>query len=97
MSKRAPTTDAKICTRLPWATWDRLVALAEVWRLPVQRVAATLLERGLRDAEACGVCRICGCSEWDACVDDEDQPCGWAAEDLCTRCAGTEYGVQSTE
>ena len=30
------------------------------------------------------VCRRCGCSEEDAC----SPPCGWAAEDLCTACAG---------
>ncbi|MCJ2086939.1 hypothetical protein MKK88_13205 [Methylobacterium sp. E-005] len=28
------------------------------------------------------VCRVCGCSQNDAC----DFGCGWAAEDLCTAC-----------
>ena len=56
--------------------------------MPMQRVLATLLERGLRDAEAYSVCRVCGCCEWDACVDEEaGEVCGWAAEDLCSRCA----------
>lgn len=29
-----------------------------------------------------GVCRVCGCSQNDAC----DEGCGWAAADLCTAC-----------
>lgn len=29
-----------------------------------------------------GVCRVCGCSQNDACAEG----CGWAAEDLCTAC-----------
>lgn len=29
-----------------------------------------------------GVCRVCGCSQNDAC----DAGCGWVAEDLCTAC-----------
>lgn len=34
-------------------------------------------------------CRTCGCSALDACDDEENGPCGWAADpDLCTRCAG---------
>ena len=31
-------------------------------------------------------CRRCGCSDYDACGDFVE-PCGWAADDLCTRCA----------
>lgn len=30
-----------------------------------------------------GVCRICACSQNDACPEG----CGWAADDLCTACA----------
>lgn len=33
------------------------------------------------------ICRTCGCSQADACVSDCGEPCGWAAPDLCTRCA----------
>jgi len=33
-----------------------------------------------------GVCRVCGCSQDDAC----DTGCGWAAEDLCTACVEGE-------
>lgn len=37
-----------------------------------------------------GVCRVCGCSQNDAC----DVGCGWAAEDLCTACVegGHDHG-----
>ena len=35
-------------------------------------------------------CRVCGCWDCDACVDDDDEPCGWAEDDLCTACAGKE-------
>lgn len=33
------------------------------------------------------VCRVCGCSEHDACF-GPDGPCAWAEDDLCTACAG---------
>ncbi len=32
-------------------------------------------------------CRVCGCDDKHACVDAEDQPCGWASPNLCTACA----------
>ncbi|MBE7198371.1 MAG: hypothetical protein INR70_11290 [Parafilimonas terrae] len=37
-----------------------------------------------------GVCRVCGCSQNDACGNG----CGWAAEDLCTACVegGHDHG-----
>lgn len=28
-------------------------------------------------------CRVCGCSDYDACVDVDQGPCGWAAPSLC--------------
>lgn len=34
------------------------------------------------------ICRICACTEWDACHDlATGDACGWAAADLCTLCA----------
>lgn len=39
------------------------------------------------------LCRICACSEFDACSIGDDAPasgCGWAARDLCTACAPPE-------
>lgn len=32
-------------------------------------------------------CRVCGCTETDACVND-DGPCGWVETDLCSACVG---------
>lgn len=33
------------------------------------------------------VCRLCGCTEDRACLDEGDLPCGWVGnEDLCTAC-----------
>ena len=36
-------------------------------------------------------CRVCGCSEHDACPG----PCAWVEEDLCSRCAGENHPSQS--
>ncbi|MCW2361645.1 MULTISPECIES: XRE family transcriptional regulator [Sphingobium] len=32
------------------------------------------------------ICRVCACTQHDACRDG-DMTCGWAEDDLCTRCA----------
>ncbi len=33
------------------------------------------------------ICKTCGCSEYDACIDEvTGQPCGWAKPGLCTAC-----------
>jgi hypothetical protein len=75
--------------RIAAETMERVQTLAVVWDRTIEQTLATLIERGIRDAECAAVCKICGCTEWDACVDEEaGETCGWAAEDLCTRCAG---------
>lgn len=35
-----------------------------------------------------GICRICGCSEDDPCIDDDCRGCSWTdeADPLCTAC-----------
>lgn len=38
------------------------------------------------------ICRVCGCSEHDAC-DGPDGPCGWAERDLCTHCVPAEVAA----
>jgi hypothetical protein len=48
----------------------------ESWEEAKARSQAELGARSFRR------CRVCGCSELDACEDG----CGWAAEDLCTAC-----------
>lgn len=37
-----------------------------------------------------GYCRVCGCSDDNACVDDDEEPCHWVAGDLCSACAPEE-------
>lgn len=32
------------------------------------------------------ICRGCGCWDWNACVDCEDEPCWWVEDDLCSVC-----------
>ena len=31
-------------------------------------------------------CRICGCTEYNACVDPHGYPCRWIEADLCSHC-----------
>lgn len=33
------------------------------------------------------ICRNCGCSERDACIEADGCGCGWIGEDLCSGCA----------
>jgi len=48
------------------------------------------------EADAEPSCRVCGCTEDNACVDD-DGPCGWAEDDLCTACKGKEAEAAEAE
>jgi hypothetical protein len=32
-------------------------------------------------------CRVCGCTELDACVDEIGRACYWVGLDLCSGCA----------
>ena len=33
------------------------------------------------------ICRGCGCWDWNACVDGDDEACWWVEDDLCSVCA----------
>jgi hypothetical protein len=33
-------------------------------------------------------CRVCGCTEDKACINEAGQPCHWIAADLCSACEG---------
>jgi hypothetical protein len=33
-------------------------------------------------------CRVCGCTDEDACVDLAGQSCHWVEADLCSACVG---------
>lgn len=39
------------------------------------------------------VCRVCGCSHFNACVDQAGRPCAWTSveNNLCTACALTDW------
>jgi len=32
-------------------------------------------------------CRVCGCTHYEACVDDVGEPCYWIEPGLCSACA----------
>ena len=34
------------------------------------------------------LCRHCACNRHDACIDAQGRGCSWAADDLCSGCAG---------
>jgi len=34
-------------------------------------------------------CRVCGCTEHDACLHPGGRPCAWVGADLCSVCAAT--------
>jgi hypothetical protein len=36
------------------------------------------------------VCRCCGCTNDAACIQNEDETCEWAEDDLCSFCIGKE-------
>ena len=38
-------------------------------------------------------CRVCGCTEHDACIHPGGRPCSWVAADLCSVCANTIAGI----
>lgn len=63
--------------------------LAEALRLCNQGAPATADRDTLAAhlAEVFRFCRVCGCSEDDAC-ETEAGPCWWSEADLCSACAG---------
>ena len=32
-------------------------------------------------------CRVCGCTDWNACTEPDGFPCCWVEHDLCSACA----------
>ena len=47
--------------------------------------------------EITDVCRVCGCSEFDACLHEVAGPCSWAEPDLCSHCqAGLDCGSRDS-
>ncbi len=37
-------------------------------------------------------CRVCGCTEFDACITEGMVPCHWVEPDLCSACVDKEDG-----
>lgn len=55
--------------------------MADEYRTTEESSHASLI--GLFDPVVEDTCRVCGCSDYDACVDVDRGPCGWAAPGLC--------------
>ena len=48
----------------------------------------TLVIRSIAQMSGSGQCRVCGCTEYQACQDPvSGEPCHWVAPDLCSACA----------
>lgn len=65
--------------RLPAGTW-KCQTCGAVWR----RRGGPQRERDRAKASGEQVCRVCGCSDLDACPGG----CAWVAPDLCSACEG---------
>jgi hypothetical protein len=71
---------------------QRILELAQETGLSVDEARA-LLEQ-FSPAE--GTCRVCGCTDSQACVDELGAPCYWASPGLCSECAAADadaYGA----
>ncbi len=42
-------------------------------------------------------CRVCGCTQEKACLDEGRVPCHWIAEDLCSSCVGKEGDTDNVQ
>jgi hypothetical protein len=85
---KAPKSTITLVAELSPELCDRLIAIADVWKTTPSKASAVLLSRGIRDAETMLVCRGCGCTENDACYDEEsEETCHWVEVDWCNRCA----------
>lgn len=40
------------------------------------------------------VCRCCGCTEHNACISIQGDPCAWVEDDLCSECVGREAAAE---
>ncbi|MCC6490693.1 MAG: ParB/RepB/Spo0J family partition protein [Candidatus Hydrogenedentes bacterium] len=56
--------------------------------------------KGSKDAAGAkpGMCRVCGCTEGNACLDEYGDACAWAdkTRTLCTHCADGRTGLEGT-
>lgn len=49
-----------------------------------------------RHPEPVQACRVCGCWQYDACLDENGEPCHWAEADLCSVCAPADRAGVAT-
>jgi len=56
------------------------------WRVS-QEVTHWMPLPGMPESEH-QVCRVCGCTDTNACVTGSGEPCHWVEKDLCSACAG---------
>lgn len=49
-------------------------------------MGALALEQQILAGGVARRCRVCGCTQDHACVDDEHGPCWWVEPDLCSHC-----------
>lgn len=42
-------------------------------------------------------CRLCGCTQEDACFDEAFGPCFWVGDDLCSQCARQRCDCRAAE
>lgn len=76
------------------ATFATIVALRRAYRFDMDVLAALVAIQQGAQLPAPRLCRICSCSENDAC-NTIDGPCGWAAHDLCTACVGLAIAIDT--
>ncbi len=78
--------DAELREALEGLVNLKLAQLAgtDTWVLAVPEVEARRVYAAATTGRAC---RVCGCSEFWPC-DDEDGPCAWVTPDLCSACEG---------
>jgi DNA polymerase III sliding clamp (beta) subunit (PCNA family) len=50
-----------------------------------------------QEVAAVRTCRVCGCTEDNACNDGENPPCSWVGIDLCSYCHDTDPDGQNAE
>ena len=57
-----------------------------LWAGPLSATGAA----GAHSLDFCypsGICRVCGCTQDNACIDPGGEPCIWIDVDLCSECA----------
>lgn len=73
---------------------DIIVEAEEDGSLPDGWVEKKFPERSFFVCKECNegehtpYCRVCGCTQNDACWDEEEGSCYWVEEDLCSACVG---------